>query len=405
MDKTKTQNTNTNGKKKIKLLKLVIGLSLVYAIALIILDFFKFIPHIEYRFELMSIYSVCASVLLYFSFKVTSNTKQNTILTYTILVAALLLLTISMILYPFNALRVMWYFFTIMIAYYIAGQKTGHIVALISLVLIFGVIYFYNLPVDFTTKANIVIGILFISQISNYFVNILEENEKELYKYQNHLEDMIEAGLSEIASLNQEITNTQKEVVFTMGAIGESRSKETGNHVKRVAEYSKILALAYGMDEEEAELLRMASPMHDIGKVAIPDEILKKPARLTQEEFKIMQTHTTLGYEMLKMSKRPILNTAATVAYQHHERWDGKGYPQGLKEDEINVYGRITAIADVFDALGSTRVYKPAWDDEKIFALFKEESGKQFDPKLIELFFENLDKILAIRDKFSDTKE
>ncbi len=204
------------------------------------------------------------------------------------------------------------------------------------------------------------------------------------------------------AKLTQEIQDTQREVVFTMGAIGESRSKETGNHVKRVAEYSKILALALGMDEEEAELLKQASPMHDIGKVAIADEILKKPGRFTKAERKEMQRHAELGYEMIKDSPRPLLKTAAIVAYEHHERWDGKGYPRGLKGEEIHIYGRITALADVFDALGSDRIYKKAWDDEKIFQFIKEERGKQFDPFIVDKFFEHIDEILAVREKFCD---
>jgi response regulator RpfG family c-di-GMP phosphodiesterase len=187
-----------------------------------------------------------------------------------------------------------------------------------------------------------------------------------------------------------------------MGAIGESRSKETGNHVKRVAEYSKILALAYGIQEDEAELLKMASPMHDIGKVGIPDSILKKPAKLTAEEFDVMKGHAEIGYEMLKHSKRDILKTAAIVAYQHHERWDGKGYPKGLSNENIHIYGRITAVADVFDALGSERVYKHSWSDEEIFKLFKEEKGKQFDPKLIDLFFENFHKFDEVRKQLVD---
>ena len=204
------------------------------------------------------------------------------------------------------------------------------------------------------------------------------------------------------AKLTQEIKDTQKEVIFTMGAIGESRSKETGNHVKRVAEYSKILALGLGMNEEEAELLKQASPMHDIGKVAIPDEVLKKPARFTKAERKIMETHAKLGYDMLKNSSRELLKTAAIVAYEHHEKWDGSGYPQGLKGEEIHIYGRITALADVFDALGSDRVYKKAWPTEKILKLIKEEKGKHFDPKLVDVFFEKLDTILHVRDKFKD---
>ncbi len=207
------------------------------------------------------------------------------------------------------------------------------------------------------------------------------------------------------AKLTKEIQDTQREVVFTMGAIGETRSKETGNHVKRVAEYSKILALAYGLDEEEAELLKQASPMHDIGKVAIPDEILKKPGRFTKSEREIMNTHAELGYEMIRHSNRPLLKAASIVAYEHHEKWDGTGYPRGLKGEEIHIYGRITALADVFDALGSDRVYKKAWDDERIFKLIKDERGKHFDPKLVDVFFENLDKILDVREKFKDVFE
>ncbi|MDD3007307.1 MAG: HD domain-containing protein [Arcobacter sp.] len=218
----------------------------------------------------------------------------------------------------------------------------------------------------------------------------------------DEIETKVQEGLEEIKNLNQEIEKTQKEVVFTMGAIGESRSKETGNHVKRVAEYSKLLALYYGLDEKEAEMLKQASPMHDIGKVAISDAILNKPGRFDENEREIMNTHAALGYEMLKHSNRPLLKTAAIVANEHHEKWDGSGYPKGLRGENIHIYGRITALADVFDALGSDRVYKAAWNDEKIFNLFKEERAKHFDPKLIDIFFEHLDEFLKIRETFKD---
>ncbi|MEA3554255.1 MAG: response regulator [Campylobacterota bacterium] len=200
----------------------------------------------------------------------------------------------------------------------------------------------------------------------------------------------------------QEIEDTQKEVVFTMGAIGETRSKETGNHVKRVAEYSYLLAILSGQSEEQSQLLKLASPMHDIGKVGIPDDILNKPGKLTAQEFGIMKTHSQLGYEMLKGSSREILKTSAIVAHQHHERWDGRGYPNGFKEEETHIFGRITAVCDVFDALGSDRCYKKAWELDKILDLFKEGRGTQFDPNLIDLFFDNLDKFLVIRDKYID---
>ncbi|MEA1919326.1 MAG: PAS domain S-box protein [Campylobacterota bacterium] len=211
--------------------------------------------------------------------------------------------------------------------------------------------------------------------------------------------------ITEIINLNEEIISTQREVVLTMGAIGETRSKETGQHVKRVAEYSYLLAKLAGLSEEDALLLKQASPMHDIGKVGIADNILNKPGKLTSEEFEIMKTHAELGYEMLKYSNRPILQASALVAQTHHEKWDGSGYPNGLKGDDIPIFGRITAMADVFDALGHDRVYKKAWELEDILNLFKHESAKHFDPYLITLFFEHLDDFLDLRNRYEDISE
>ncbi|MFX3635289.1 MAG: HD domain-containing phosphohydrolase [Candidatus Pristimantibacillus sp.] len=204
----------------------------------------------------------------------------------------------------------------------------------------------------------------------------------------------------EAIMLHEEIIETQKEIIVVMGEIGENRSKETGNHVKRVAEYSYQIALGLGMTESEASLLRMASPMHDIGKVGIPDAILLKPGKLTDEEFAIMQTHVDIGYQLLRNSKRKILQAAAIVASQHHEKWDGTGYPRGIQGEDIHLYGRITAIADVFDALGSDRVYKAAWDLDRIFALLQEERGKHFDPRVVDAFFNQLPYLLEIRDNY-----
>ena len=201
--------------------------------------------------------------------------------------------------------------------------------------------------------------------------------------------------------LSKEIEETQREVLYTMGSIGETRSKETGNHVKRVAEYSKLLGLLSGLNEGSAELLKQASPMHDIGKVGIPDRVLNKPGKLDAEEWTIMQTHARLGYDMLNHSSRPILKAAAIVAHEHHEKWNGKGYPRSLSGEDIHIYGRITAVADVFDALGSDRCYKKAWPLEKILDLFKRERGEHFDPNLVDLLFDNLPKFLKIRDAFS----
>lgn len=206
----------------------------------------------------------------------------------------------------------------------------------------------------------------------------------------------------ESALLYNEIEETQKEIIFTMGEIGEIRSKETGNHVRRVAEYSYLLAKLYGLSDDEAELIKIASPMHDIGKVAIPDAILNKPGKLTDEEYEHMKSHTVIGYNLLKHSKRKILQSAAIIAHEHHEKWNGTGYPNGLKGENIHLYGRITAIADVFDALASDRVYKKGWELPRIIELFQKEKGEHFDPKLTELFLQNIDQFVAIKEKYED---
>ncbi|RXJ75691.1 regulator [Arcobacter sp. F155] len=228
----------------------------------------------------------------------------------------------------------------------------------------------------------------------------LLDRNGEVYEYMGVRHD-----ITDIENLHKELEDTQRELIYRLGEVGETRSKETGNHVKRVANYSKILARKYGLSKEEESCLFTASPMHDIGKVGIPDEILNKPGKLDENEWEIMKTHAEIGYEILKNSTRPILKAAAVVSYTHHEKWDGSGYPQGLKGENIHIYGRITAIADVFDALGSDRVYKKAWSLEKILDFFKEQSGKHFDPNLIKIFFDNLDEFLKVRDKYKDDFE
>lgn len=224
----------------------------------------------------------------------------------------------------------------------------------------------------------------------------------QLKEYQNHLEDKIDEGLTEIRTLNQEIIETQREVLITIGEICETRSHETGQHVKRVAEYSYLLAQLAGVDD--ANLIKQASPMHDIGKMAIPDSILNKPGKLNKDERQIMEAHATLGHTMLKNSHRPIFKMASIIAVEHHEHWDGNGYPKGLQGDDIHIAGRITALADVFDALGSKRCYKDAWSQEQTLSFLQEQKGLQFDPELINLFFSNLDGFLKIRDGSPDSR-
>ncbi len=211
----------------------------------------------------------------------------------------------------------------------------------------------------------------------------------------------IRHDITEMVHLAKEIEETQREMLYILGEMGETRSQETGFHVKRVAKYSLLLAQLYGLSEEDAMLLYIASPMHDIGKIAIADRILLKPGKLTDEEFEEMKRHATYGYEIFKSSSRPTLQAAATIAHEHHEKYDGSGYPRGLKAEEIHPFGRIVALADVFDALSTKRVYKDAWPMEKVLEFLKEQRSKHFDPSLVDLLLENLEQFLAIKEKYS----
>jgi len=203
-------------------------------------------------------------------------------------------------------------------------------------------------------------------------------------------------------ALTEEIEDTQREVIFTLGEVVENRSEETGNHVKRVGEYSYLLAKKYGFDEETAELLRFASPMHDVGKIGIPDAILNKPGKLTDEEFETIKTHTLIGYDILKGSKQKILQMAAQIALEHHERWDGRGYPHGKAGDQTSVLARIVKLADVFDALSCKRVYKDAWNIDQIITTLKQDRGTHFDPMLTDMLLGNMDQMLEIKQRLQD---
>jgi len=171
---------------------------------------------------------------------------------------------------------------------------------------------------------------------------------------------------------------------------------ETFNHCKRVARMSYILGVAYGLSEEEARELEVVAPFHDIGKVGLSEILLYKPDKLTAEEYEKIKMHTVIGFELLSISKKPIVQKAAIVSLQHHERWDGHGYPNRLKEYEIDLFARITSIIDVFDALKSSRVYKGAWKINDTIEYIKDESGGMFEPKLVSLLEENLEVILNV---------
>lgn len=205
--------------------------------------------------------------------------------------------------------------------------------------------------------------------------------------------------------LNSEIIETQKEVIVTLGEIVETRSHELVNHVKRVSEVSYLLALKAGLSEEDAEVIRLASPMHDIGKVGVPDAILLNTERLSPEEFSHIKPHATLGYKILKNSRRSIMEAAAIIAHQHHERWDGKGYPNGISGEKIHLYARIVGIADVFDALSHKRIYKEPWKTEDVVACFRNERGGHFDPQLVDIFLENFNEFQGINEKYPIPEE
>ncbi len=199
------------------------------------------------------------------------------------------------------------------------------------------------------------------------------------------------------ARLLSELENSQKELIWFLTELMESTSDETGKHIRRVAEISSLLAKLHPtLTDTDADTLYHASPMHDIGKMTVPHEILHKPGKYTPEEFEIMKAHTTNAYKLLSGSKRKLIKSAAIIAYQHHEKWDGSGYPRGLKGDDIHIYGRIVALADVFDALTHQRCYKPAWEVGDAIAFIQEQRGHHFDPELVDLMFSHLEQFAEI---------
>jgi putative two-component system response regulator len=218
-------------------------------------------------------------------------------------------------------------------------------------------------------------------------------------KNQNKILDaMVEAR-------TKELNHTRLEVIRRLGRAAEYRDDMTGYHIVRMSRYSQLLALAAGMSEKEAEVLLNASPMHDIGKIGIPDSVLLKPGKLDPEEWKIMQTHVDIGVEILSGSDSSLMNMAAEVAQNHHEKWDGSGYPCALVGEDIPLTGRIVAVADVFDALTTERPYKKAWAIDEAIEFLKEQRGKHFEPRLVDLFIEILPDILMVRDQYLEKSE
>jgi len=240
------------------------------------------------------------------------------------------------------------------------------------------------------TKAFNVGGIDYIKK--PYFKEELLSRVKvalQIRHYEKNLEQ-------EVQKRTQEMKEAQIYLMRMLGGVAEGHSLETHQHVKRVSEVSYLLAKKVGMDEEEAEMLKHASYLHDIGKIGVKDYILHKDGKLTDKEFEEIKKHPKLGSVMLKGVELPLFKMAQIVSEQHHEKWDGTGYPYGYKGEEIHIYARIVALADVFDALSSKRSYKKGWSMKETLEFFKEESGKHFDPNLVYLFFEHLDEFLAL---------
>lgn len=244
---------------------------------------------------------------------------------------------------------------------------------------------------DFLTKP--VDKIEFLARANNMLA--LSEVRRKLSDKATWLAD-------EVTKATREIVNRERETVLRLSRAAEYRDPETGSHILRMAHYSALIARGLGLSAEDQNLLLEAAPMHDIGKVGIADNILLKPGRLTPEEFTIMKLHADYGYEILKDSTSAVLQAGAAIALAHHEKFDGSGYPAGLKGEEIPIFSRIVAVADVFDALTSERPYKKAWTLERAVEHIKSESGTHFDPMCVKSFFEHWDEVLSIRERFQD---
>ena len=200
----------------------------------------------------------------------------------------------------------------------------------------------------------------------------------------------------------EELRETRLQIVQRLGLAAEYKDNETGLHVIRMSHYSRVLALAAGFSEAQAEELLNAAPMHDVGKIGIPDAVLRKPGKLDGEEWEVMKQHAQIGADIIGEHPSGLLRMAREIALNHHEKWDGSGYPRGIGGAEIPVEARIIAIADVFDALTSERPYKKAWPVEEAVQLLREQSGRHFDPELVELFLGQLPAILEIKERWAE---
>ncbi|MCK6412660.1 MAG: response regulator [Azonexus sp.] len=246
---------------------------------------------------------------------------------------------------------------------------------------------------DFLTKP--IDRIEFSARVRN-MLN-LRNGQKFQEDWTRHLARMVDER-------TQAILAREQELIYRMSRAAEFRDPETGAHIQRMAHYSLLIGKQLGLDADRQKLLLEAAPLHDVGKIGIPDAILLKPARLTPEEFEIMKQHARMGYELLKDSASEILHAGAEIALSHHEKFDGSGYPNALAGEQIPIFGRIVAVADVFDALTSERPYKPAWTLEDAVGLLKEGRGAHFDPACVDALLAAWDQVLEIRARFQDAE-
>jgi putative two-component system response regulator len=227
-------------------------------------------------------------------------------------------------------------------------------------------------------------------------------NMAALRRSQRLLVDRAALLAEEVAAATATIVERERETIFRLSKAAEYRDPETGAHILRMAHYSRLIAAGLGLADEVQQLIFEAAPMHDVGKVATPDQILLKPGKLTPEEFEVMKRHALIGREILAGSTSPVLQAAAIIAESHHEKFDGKGYPYGVAGEAIPMFARIVAVADVFDALTSDRPYKEGWDVDRAAALIREESGRHFDPACVEAFFRAWEEVLAVRARYAE---
>lgn len=239
-----------------------------------------------------------------------------------------------------------------------------------------------------------------VDELKTKVYNMLKVKERD--EFLNRLISLDAVMESNLLSKTQMIEQTQVEIIMRLGRIAEFRDNETGMHIERLADYVTLIAEELGMNKEQSMMMRYASPMHDVGKIGIPDSILLKPGKLTDDEFNVIKLHTIIGQKILSGTSLPLLELAGEIAISHHERWDGNGYPFGLKGNDIPISGRIVAISDVFDALTSERIYKTKWPIEQALDYIKEQREKQFAPDIVDAFINVSDKIINIQQTKAD---